>query len=162
MSNIFLSSYCFAFICCPEEDTWSKYWLNDIAATILKHIFLLFPVWCNIICHKRSNKIMVGVSVAYNFQSGCNKIKVLTEYESVTKKVVTLVESILQYLLNSFSDLFVACKVVKLYSVPLQVFSGVFECNVFHCSNNSEFNFVERCHRGSCKQCPRTPPPPRK
>jgi hypothetical protein len=33
-------------------------------------------------------KIIVGVSVAYNFQTGNNKIKLLTEYESVTQKVL--------------------------------------------------------------------------
>jgi hypothetical protein len=31
---------------------------------------------------------IVGVSVAYNFQTGNNKIKLLTEYESVTQKVL--------------------------------------------------------------------------
>jgi hypothetical protein len=34
--------------------------------------------------------------VAYNFQTGNNKIKLLTEYESVTQKVLILLESILQ------------------------------------------------------------------
>jgi hypothetical protein len=34
--------------------------------------------------------------VAYNFQTGNNRIKLLTEYESVTQKVVSPVESILQ------------------------------------------------------------------
>jgi hypothetical protein len=33
--------------------------------------------------------------VAYNFQTRNNKIKLLTEYESVTQKVLTLLESIL-------------------------------------------------------------------
>jgi hypothetical protein len=40
--------------------------------------------------------IIVGVSVACNFQSGSNKIKLLTEYESVTRKVLLPMESILQ------------------------------------------------------------------
>jgi hypothetical protein len=31
---------------------------------------------------------MVGVSVAYNFQTGNNKIKLLTQYEGVTQKVL--------------------------------------------------------------------------
>jgi hypothetical protein len=35
------------------------------------------------------------VSVAYNFQTGKNKIKLLTEYESVTQKVLLPVESTL-------------------------------------------------------------------
>jgi hypothetical protein len=30
------------------------------------------------------------VSMAYNFQTGNNKIKLLTEYESVTKKVYSI------------------------------------------------------------------------
>jgi hypothetical protein len=33
------------------------------------------------------------VSVAHNFQTENNKIKLLTEYESVTQKVLSLVES---------------------------------------------------------------------
>jgi hypothetical protein len=33
-------------------------------------------------------KIIVGVSVAYNFQTGNNKIKLLTEYEGVTQNVL--------------------------------------------------------------------------
>jgi hypothetical protein len=41
-------------------------------------------------------KIIVGVSVAYNFQTRSNKIKLLTEYESVTQKVLIPLESILQ------------------------------------------------------------------
>jgi hypothetical protein len=32
-------------------------------------------------------EIIVGVSVAYNFQIGKNKIKLLMKYESITKKV---------------------------------------------------------------------------
>jgi hypothetical protein len=35
-------------------------------------------------------KIIVGVSVAYNFQIGNNKIKLFTEYESVTQNVLLL------------------------------------------------------------------------
>jgi hypothetical protein len=31
--------------------------------------------------------LLVGVSVAYNFQIGNNKIKLLTQYENVTQKV---------------------------------------------------------------------------
>jgi hypothetical protein len=34
--------------------------------------------------------------VAYNFQTGNNQIKLLTEYESVTQKVLLLIESILK------------------------------------------------------------------
>jgi hypothetical protein len=34
--------------------------------------------------------------VAYNFQTGNNKIKLLTEYENVTEKVLLVIESILQ------------------------------------------------------------------
>jgi hypothetical protein len=34
--------------------------------------------------------------VAYNFQTGKNEIKLMTEYESVTQKVLLLIESILQ------------------------------------------------------------------
>jgi hypothetical protein len=34
--------------------------------------------------------------VAYNFQNDTNKIKLLMEYESVTQKVLYLIESILQ------------------------------------------------------------------
>jgi hypothetical protein len=34
--------------------------------------------------------------VAYNFQTGNNKIKLLAEYESVSQKDLLLVESILQ------------------------------------------------------------------
>jgi hypothetical protein len=34
--------------------------------------------------------IIVGVSVAYNFQTRNNKIKLLTEYESVTQNVLIL------------------------------------------------------------------------
>jgi hypothetical protein len=34
--------------------------------------------------------------VAYNFQTGKNKIKLLTEYESVTQKVLISLESLLQ------------------------------------------------------------------
>jgi hypothetical protein len=32
--------------------------------------------------------IIVGVSVAYNFQAGNNKIKLLREYESVTQNIL--------------------------------------------------------------------------
>jgi hypothetical protein len=38
----------------------------------------------------------VGVSVAYNFQAAKNKIKLLTEYENVTQKILSVIESILQ------------------------------------------------------------------
>jgi hypothetical protein len=34
--------------------------------------------------------------MAYNFQTGQNRIKLLKEYESVTQKVLLLIESILQ------------------------------------------------------------------
>jgi hypothetical protein len=34
--------------------------------------------------------------MAYDFQIGNNKIKLLTEYESVTQKVLIFLESILQ------------------------------------------------------------------
>jgi hypothetical protein len=34
--------------------------------------------------------------VAYNFQIGKNKINLLTKYESVTKKVLLFIESMLQ------------------------------------------------------------------
>jgi hypothetical protein len=34
--------------------------------------------------------------MAYKFQIGKNKIKLLTEYESVTQKVLLLIESLLQ------------------------------------------------------------------
>jgi hypothetical protein len=34
--------------------------------------------------------------MSYNFQIGNNKIKLLTEYETVTQKVLLLIESILQ------------------------------------------------------------------
>jgi hypothetical protein len=34
--------------------------------------------------------------MVYNFETGNNKIKLLTEYESVTQKVLLPVESILQ------------------------------------------------------------------
>jgi hypothetical protein len=50
----------------------------------------------------RAILIIVGVSVAYNFQTGRNKIKLLTKYESVTQKVLLSVKSMLQ-LLNSFN-----------------------------------------------------------
>jgi hypothetical protein len=35
---------------------------------------------------------MVGVSVAYNFQTGNNKTKLLMEYESVTQNVSLLIQ----------------------------------------------------------------------
>jgi hypothetical protein len=35
--------------------------------------------------------------VAYNFETGNNIIKLLTEYESVTQKVLLFTESMLQY-----------------------------------------------------------------
>jgi hypothetical protein len=38
----------------------------------------------------------VGVSVACNFQTGKNQTKLLTEYESVTQKVLLPIESMLQ------------------------------------------------------------------
>jgi hypothetical protein len=41
------------------------------------------------------SKLLSGVSKAYKFQTG-NKIKLLREYESVTKKVLLLLELILQ------------------------------------------------------------------
>jgi hypothetical protein len=34
------------------------------------------------------DSITVGVSVDYNFQTGSNKIKLLTEYDSVTRQVL--------------------------------------------------------------------------
>jgi hypothetical protein len=34
--------------------------------------------------------------MAYNFQTGNNKIKLLTGYEKVTQKVLLLIESVLQ------------------------------------------------------------------
>jgi hypothetical protein len=40
--------------------------------------------------------IIVGISVAYNFQIGNNKIKLLKEYENVTQKFLVIIESILQ------------------------------------------------------------------
>jgi hypothetical protein len=40
--------------------------------------------------------IIVGVCVAYNVQTGNNKIKLLREYENVTQKVVLSIESMLQ------------------------------------------------------------------
>jgi hypothetical protein len=40
--------------------------------------------------------VIVGTFVSYNFQIGNNKIKLLTEYENVSQKVVLLIESILQ------------------------------------------------------------------
>jgi hypothetical protein len=41
-------------------------------------------------------KIIVGVSVAYNFQTRNNKIKLLLQYESVTQKVLISLESVMQ------------------------------------------------------------------
>jgi hypothetical protein len=41
-------------------------------------------------------KIIVGVSVGYHFQTRNNKVKLLTEYESVNQKVLISIESILQ------------------------------------------------------------------
>lgn len=41
-------------------------------------------------------KIIVGVSMAYNFRTGNNKILLLTEHESVTQKVSVPGESVLQ------------------------------------------------------------------
>jgi hypothetical protein len=46
--------------------------------------------------HKYRVILNYGVSVAYNFQAGNNKIKLFTEYESVTQEVLLLMESILQ------------------------------------------------------------------
>jgi hypothetical protein len=50
------------------------------------------------------------VAYMYNFQTGNNKIKLLTEYESVNQKVLLPVESILQsaflYSVSSFILLF--------------------------------------------------------
>jgi hypothetical protein len=40
--------------------------------------------------------IIVGVSMAYNFEIVNKKIKLLTEYENVTQKVLLYIESILQ------------------------------------------------------------------
>jgi hypothetical protein len=40
-------------------------------------------------------QIIVGVTVAYNFQIKNNKIKLLMKYESVTQKGLVLTESIL-------------------------------------------------------------------
>jgi hypothetical protein len=40
--------------------------------------------------------MIVGVSVAYNFQTRKKKIEVLTEYESITQKVLLCIEYILQ------------------------------------------------------------------
>jgi hypothetical protein len=36
------------------------------------------------------SKLLSVVSVTYNFQTGNRKIKLLTEYESVTQKVIIL------------------------------------------------------------------------
>jgi hypothetical protein len=49
-----------------------------------------------------SFKIIVGVSVPYNIQTGDNKITLLTEYENATQKVLLFVESVLR-ILTSFN-----------------------------------------------------------
>jgi hypothetical protein len=40
----------------------------------------------------RKSYSQIDISVAYNFQIGYNRIKRLMEYESVTQKVVLLIE----------------------------------------------------------------------
>jgi hypothetical protein len=48
-------------------------------------------------CIQGYSKFSIGVSVAYNFQTGYNKIKLLTECGSVTQKVLLhILESVLQ------------------------------------------------------------------
>jgi hypothetical protein len=61
--------------------------------------------------------------MANNFQTGKNKIKLLTEYESVTQKVLSPVEPILQ---NAQQLQKVACKMSKWYSISLQMFSSIY------------------------------------
>jgi hypothetical protein len=57
--------------------------------------------------------IIVLISVAYNFKTGSNKIKLLMEYKNVTQNVLLPEESILQ---TSIRLSFVACRICKLYS----------------------------------------------
>jgi hypothetical protein len=58
--------------------------------------------------------------VAYNFQIGNNKIKLLMEYENVTEKVLLLIESIQQIAKQlQHARLFVARK------ISLKVFSSI-------------------------------------
>jgi hypothetical protein len=61
--------------------------------------------------------------MGYNFQIGSNKIKLLTEYETGTQRVLLLMESILQI-------------VKQLQHARLSV------------SKNSELQFIEGGHRG--------------
>jgi hypothetical protein len=49
-----------------------------------------------LVTEPRTLDIIVGVFVPCNFQIGNNKIKLLMEYESVTKKFLLSIESILQ------------------------------------------------------------------
>jgi hypothetical protein len=48
--------------------------------------------WLNQLDNTGSFKIIVGVSLAYNFQTVSNKIKLFMEYESVTQKVLLRTE----------------------------------------------------------------------
>lgn len=71
------------------------------------------------------SKLLLGVSVAYNFQNGSNKIKLLMELETC--------------LLRDIQD----NKAVV--SSPLRVLQHV-RCNCVEWSNNSELQFTERGH----------------
>jgi hypothetical protein len=65
---------------------------NDSSCTLkfitdIECVEIQYPTqWCHILTYIGWFKIIVGVSVAYNFQTGNNKIKLLTKYEGVTQK----------------------------------------------------------------------------
>jgi hypothetical protein len=76
---------------------------NPILIQIINVVVVVYhPVQqhtANARCHKNYTgrfKIIVRVSMAYNFQTRNNKIKLVTEYGSVTQKVLIPLESILQ------------------------------------------------------------------
>jgi hypothetical protein len=52
---------------------------QNLPVEISKYVSGVYTMWF---------KNIVGVSVAYNFQTGSNKIKLLTEYERVTQNVL--------------------------------------------------------------------------
>jgi hypothetical protein len=67
--------------------------------------------------------------MAYNFQTGKNKIKLLTKYESVTQEVLVPVESLLQNPKELQTCMpFMTRKMSERYAILFRVFSSI--CSV--------------------------------
>jgi hypothetical protein len=84
--------------------------------------------------------MIVGISMAYNFQIGNNEIKLLTKYENVTQKGLLSIESMLH---NAKQLQHARPSYVQAVFSVLQYLRS----NGFPLSNNSELLFIEGDHR---------------